>query len=120
MSKKKKKDKNKVSLNIPIPVPPIYFYTVHYDWQRANTVGNELSRIRHSRLIGDPFPEHSAYENKYSEENIKNLPYDEKILMSIFGKPVKPEEISIWKAYRMGYDKAYADIKTAIGNKEIK
>lgn len=56
---------------------------------------SEIQYIRFSQLINDPFPEHTTY-NQMSR------------VFKPFHNP--PEEISIWKAYRMGYEKAYAEI----------
>jgi hypothetical protein len=47
--------------------------------------------------VKDPFPEHTKHE-RFSR------------FKTLFGGPEKPEDISIWKAYKMGYDKAYEEI----------
>jgi hypothetical protein len=66
----------------------------------------DLMRIRHTRLITDPFPEHTEYESIKSQ------------LGAFFGlwkKEIrKPEEISIHKAYHMGYEQAYKEIEAAL------
>lgn len=90
------------------PTPVSYHYNVLYEYVTKKTVSQELDRIKHTQIISDPFPEQSNYEHDLSSAGI----------MGIFIS--KPEEISIWKAFRMGYDKAYAEILTAIGEKEIK
>lgn len=56
---------------------------------------SEIMYIKFNRLIQDPFPEHTQYQ----QVNRMYKP---------FHKP--PEDISIWKAYRMGYEKAYSEI----------
>jgi hypothetical protein len=66
----------------------------------------DLLKIRHSRLIDDPFPEHSFYESIKDEFSI---------FEHLFGMvPDAPKEISIHKAYKMGYDKAYKEIEEAL------
>lgn len=53
-----------------------------------------INYIRHSRVIKDPFPEHSEYERTYGYFSYKE----------------PPEEISIHEAHQKGYDKAYEEI----------
>lgn len=56
---------------------------------------NKILAIKYSRLIEDPFPEHSNYERVYGCFNLSMN---------------APEPINIWEAYKMGYDKAYQEI----------
>lgn len=64
----------------------------------------KIMRIRHTRIIKDPFPEHTDYSL-----NKKSLSLIDKIFgLSFFIEA--PEEINIWKAYMMGYEKAYQEI----------
>jgi hypothetical protein len=58
---------------------------------------NDIKLIRFTQIIKDPFPEHTKHE-RFSR------------FKTLFGGPEKPEDISIWKAYKMGYDKAYEEI----------
>lgn len=66
----------------------------------------DVMRIRYTQLITDPFPEHSFYQS-ISQQFTK--------LEKLFGwVPKAPEPISIHKAYKMGYDKAYKEIEAAL------
>lgn len=71
----------------------------------------DVMRIKHSRIITDPFPEHTNYQMTISFISQWK---------SIFTKWMKkddiprPEEISIWKAYRLGYEKAYKEIEDSL------
>ncbi len=65
---------------------------------------DKIKYIRFSQVIEDPFPEHSDYS--------RHSP-----LYSLFGIGMgKPEEISIWKAYRMGYEKAYEELEKGLSS----
>lgn len=58
-----------------------------------------LNLIRYTQIIKDPFPEHSHYESQ----------------PKLFKKFMqKPEDISIWKAYMIGYNKAYEEIERGL------
>jgi hypothetical protein len=56
---------------------------------------SEIQQIRFTQIITDPFPEHSDWERK------------SRLFKSVHESP---EEISIWRAYKIGYDKAYSEI----------
>ena len=70
----------------------------------------DLKRIRHSRVIEDPFPEHSSYQMLIQSVHTSTFE-------KLFGKSVsipKPDDISIHKAYRLGYEQAYREIEAAL------
>jgi hypothetical protein len=75
----------------------------------------DLMSTRHTRLIEDPFPEHSAYNavKQMLDENRSPLERLFRMKFPDIGIP-KPEAISIWAAYRKGYDKAYAEIEARL------
>ncbi len=62
------------------------------------TVSDKLNYIRYTQIISDPFPEHSASNYLFRD---------------------KPPEVSIWAAYKQGYDNAYKEILMAIGHREF-
>lgn len=64
---------------------------------------DKLKFIRFSQKIVDPFPEHTEYNQ------IKNI-------FKFFRKRhnSSPKEISIWEAYKKGYDKAYSEIESSL------
>lgn len=66
----------------------------------------ELMNIKHSQVITDPFPNHTQYSRDQITMRKPNF-------IKWFGKKEasKPREISIWEAYRMGYEKAYKEIE---------
>lgn len=66
----------------------------------------DLLAIKHNRIIQDPFPEHSEYQ----AIKLQLGPFWSKWVRDI----PKPEEISIHKAYRLGYEKAYKEIEDAL------
>lgn len=67
-----------------------------------------ISKLKYQYIISDPFPEHSQYQNtlNFMKEN-------RSILSQIFGiesddkNLSRPEDIPIWKAYRMGQEDVY-------------
>lgn len=70
----------------------------------------KILNIRYSRIISDPFPEHSDYERC-----IDYLKRTRGFWGGIFkflepNLPKTPKEISIWEAYKKGYDKAYSEV----------
>lgn len=74
----------------------------------------DLQRIRHSRRITDPFPEHSQHE-----AILRMLEQNRGAMRSLFGwvrvrMPEAPRPVSIWEAYRLGYDQAYREIEDAL------
>lgn len=66
-------------------------------------VADLLTYIKNTQVISDPFPEHTLYNS---------LPF------RLISNP--PEYVSIWAAYRRGYEKAYMEIEDAIGQRELK
>lgn len=78
-------------------------------------IKDELTRIKHAQIISDPFKEHTNFEILQAETP-KILQFFE----MDFSVNFKPREISIWEAYKTGYDKAYAEINSAIGERELK
>ena len=54
----------------------------------------KILQIKHTRLILDPFPEHSEH-GQFSRLGLKGVP---------------PKEVSIWEAYKKGYEQAYKEI----------
>lgn len=68
---------------------------------------HKIQMIRHTRVIKDPFPEHSSHQSLVEFVN-SNLTLWQKV----FGKhlPPPPPPVNIHAAYQMGYDKAYNEI----------
>lgn len=68
----------------------------------------EVRRVRYTQVLKDPFPHHSSYQAFQSD-------------IGLLGRAFKwmlkahraPEPISIWRAYQMGYDKAYEEMLAA-------
>lgn len=72
---------------------------------------SDLLVIRHSQIIKDPFPAHTEYGWKYDAMSAINKFFGVKADLET------PEDISIWKAYQMGYDQAYKEIETSLHGK---
>ena len=63
---------------------------------------DKIKYIRYSQVFKDPFPDHSGF-------------YKYDTLWRFFGvRKNEPEEVSIWAAYQMGYDKAYKEIEESL------
>lgn len=81
----------------------------------------DLMKIRYTRLIEDPFPEHTEYQ--HFQSMVSNLSILDKIMgwsTNSSDYPMKsPEHISIHAAYQMGYDKAYKEIEDALNDVAI-
>lgn len=69
----------------------------------------DLMSIKHSRIIEDPFPELTADSQNIETENSLSSFFG-------FGKKIldKSSWPNPWKAYRLGYEKAYNEIESAI------
>lgn len=75
-----------------------------------------LGHIRRCQIITDPFPEHSLYESLGKSENkiLDFLGLEKKM------SPLdKPDEISIWEAYMIGYKKAYKEIEEGLKSRGL-
>lgn len=96
--------------------PRKYEEEVLSTWETWNKIliKDKIYQIRYSQIISDPFPEHTQYQSTVSSLSKLGQFFD------FTPTTPKPDEVSIWKAYQMGYDKAYAEIVAAIGDKEIK
>lgn len=68
-------------------------------------VRNEVRRVRHTQVLKDPFPEHSAFIEFQRMSGLLGRFFDR------FFLPPGPEPVSIWKAYQTGYDKAYREMR---------
>jgi len=69
---------------------------------------DKIMYIRHSQIVTDPFPDHSMY-NSLNAGRSKIEAF-----FGINANIPQPEPISIWKAYRLGYEKAYEEILKGI------
>lgn len=68
----------------------------------------DLFKIKYTRLIEDPFPDHTRYETFIKDErSVTNFFL---CLFRIKPKLKRPTQISIHEAYRLGYEKAYSEI----------
>lgn len=80
---------------------------------KKKIIKDKLKFIKNSRIIEDPFPEHSQYE-MYSGM-LAGMKRKKGLFNGFFsiakGLVVEPDPISTWKAYRMGYEKAYQEIE---------
>ncbi len=66
----------------------------------------DILAIKYSRIIEDPFPLHSEYAR-----DMETLGRAEKYFGNLFSDGlVRPPDVSIWAAYKMGYDKAYEEV----------
>lgn len=64
----------------------------------------DVLSIKHSRIIEDPFPEWTMQETLRVGDMVEKI-------IDLLGLERKQEgRVSIWKAYRMGYEKAYGEI----------
>lgn len=76
----------------------------------------DLMSIKHSRIIEDPFPELTVESQNIEMENSLASFFS-------FGKKIldKSSWPNPWKAYRLGYEKAYSEIEATLseqGEKE--
>lgn len=58
-------------------------------------IKEKILSIKHTRIIKDPFPEFTDYFRAYRLG-----------MMTV----MKPEQVSIWEAYKKGYEQAYREI----------
>ncbi len=72
-----------------------------------------LSKLKYQYIITDPFPEHSFYES-ISDLNKKEKSFFKKWFNLGNEHISNPEEISIWKAYRMGQEDVYKRLEAAL------
>lgn len=74
---------------------------------------HDLMMIKHSRVITDPFPEHTDYKFFQAMRN--------KVQKFLNLNPFnleRPKHISIHEAWVIGYNKAYAEIAATLPNSE--
>lgn len=88
-------------------------------------VKDRITHIRNSMLIQDPFPEQTLEKSRnrfFAMLSAKSSLWSKLLLKNAetvakHGHKVKQvEEISIWKAYRMGYQQAYKEILENVGD----
>lgn len=73
---------------------------------------DELMSIRYTRLIEDPFPEHTAYQMTMQMLDEMRSPLERLLRIKFSDHHIpKPESVSIHAAWRMGYEKAYSEIE---------
>jgi hypothetical protein len=66
-----------------------------------------LSKVKFQYVISDPFPLHTQHER--SKDFIKRIKK-----MGLGFTDDGPEEISIWKAYRLGQEEVYKRLEEAL------
>lgn len=68
---------------------------------------DEIRRVRYTQVIKDPFPEHTAFNQFQDVAGLFGRFFDR------FFLPPGPAPVSIWAAYKQGYDKAYEEMLAA-------
>lgn len=64
---------------------------------------------RMCKIIKDPFPEHTQHEM-----TMQSLGYIGRVFGLKNKKPAAPKDISIWEAWRLGYETAYQEVYEAL------